>query len=126
MAVWGTYINIPGLAASGTLTQFSAVKFASTAGRVVAVNATTDRAIGLIQNDPTNGEAAEIAGLGVAIGRAGANDIAVGDLLGFNSSGQVVDHTTDGRFIFAMALQASTAVNDEVKVLLTGLNSYGG
>jgi hypothetical protein len=126
MATWGEYISIPGLRASGTLTQYATVKFASTAGRVVAVNATTDRAIGILQNDPTDGEPAEIAALGVAIGLAGATDLAVGDLLGFNSSAQVADHTTDGRFLIGVALQASTAVNDEVKVLLTGLNSYGG
>ena len=126
MATWGQYITLPGLKASGTLTQYKAVKFASTAGRVVSTSATTSRAIGIVQNDPTDGEAAEVAALGVAIGLAGANDVAVGDLLGFNSTGQVVDHTTDGRFIFAVALQASTAVNDEIQVLLMGLSSYGG
>lgn len=126
MAIWGNFTPIPGLRASGTLTQYKVVKYASTAGRVKAVNATTDIAIGIVQNDPTDGQPAEVAGLGPAVGLAGANDIAVGQLLGYNTTGQLVDHTTDGRFILAQALQASTAVNDEITVNILGLNSYGG
>lgn len=125
MSSFGKYLPITGLIASGTLTQYKPVKFASTAGRAVNVNATTDRAIGVLQNDPTDGQPCDIAGLGECIARAAVNDLAAGDLLGYNSSG-VADHTTDGRFIFATALQPSTGVGDEVKIFLTGLNSYGG
>lgn len=124
MAVKGHYMTIPGVVASGTLTQYKVVKFASTANCVVHVNATTDAAVGVVQNDPTNGQAAEVAVCGVVIALAGVSDLARGELIGFNTTGQVVDHTTDNRRIIGQALQASTAVNDEVQVLLHGLSRY--
>lgn|SRR5690554_1817722 len=122
------HINyLPGLVAGADLSnaQYQVVKFASTAGAVVSVSATTDPAIGILQNDPTAGQPASIAGPGsVATALAGANDIAAGDLLGFNSSGQVVDHTTDGRYHIAQALDGSSAVGDEIRVVVIGLNGH--
>lgn len=126
MSVYGDTITLPGLTAGVTLAaaQYKVVKFASTASAVIAVAATTDAAIGILQNDPTAGQAAEVAALGVAIGLAGANDIAVGEFLGYNTTGQLVDHTTDNRRVIARALTPSTAVNDEIRVLLLGLSRY--
>lgn len=126
MAVYGKTITIPGLTAGVSLTaaQYKVVKFASTASAVISVAATTDFAVGVLQNDPAAGEAAEVAYLGVAIALAGVNDLAVGELVGFNSTGQVVDHTTDNRRIIGQALTASTAVGDEVRVALSGLSRY--
>lgn len=118
---------IPGLVAGGNLAaaQYKVVKFASTAGAVIAVTATTSVAIGILQNDPTAGQPALVAGAGsIAKAIAGANDIAAGELLGFNTTGQVVDHTTDGRFMIAQALEPSTAVGDYIKVAVLGLFGY--
>lgn len=116
--------QVTGLVASGTLTQFKVVKFASTAGAVVQVTATTDAAIGILQNDPTNGQAAEIVGLGECRALAGVNDLAAGEFIGFNSTGNVVDHTTDNRRIIGRTMQASTGIGDEVLVFLSGLSRY--
>lgn len=119
--------GIPGLAAGGNLAsaQYKVVKFASTAGQVIVVTATTSVAVGILQNDPTVGQAALVAGPGdVAIALAGAADIAQGELLGFDTSGRVVDHATDGRFMIAQALAASTGFNDEIPVLVIGLYGY--
>lgn len=119
--------NILGLLAGADLSaaQYKVVKFASTAGEVVAVNATTDSAIGILQNDPADGEPASIAGPGsIAKAIAGAADIAQGEFLGFNTTGQVVDHTTAGRWVIARALRASTAVGDYIEVLVQGVNGY--
>lgn len=126
MATWGERINLPGLVASGDLSaqQFKVVKHASTAGAVVVVNATTDNAIGLLQNDPTDGEAAEVAGLGLALGLAGVNDLAYGERVGYDTTGRLVDHTTDNRRIIGQVQKPSTGVGDEVQVLLTGLARY--
>jgi hypothetical protein len=127
MATYAHLNTIPGLVAGGNLasSQYKVVKFASTANAVVAVTATTSLAIGILQNDPASGEPAIVAGPGsIATALAGATDIAVGELLGFNSTGQVADHTTDGRYMLCQALQASTALNDEIKVFVIGLFGY--
>jgi len=118
---------LPGLKAGADLSssQYKVVKFASTAGEVVAVSATTDNAIGVLQNDPADGEAALIAITGsIATCIAGVADLAVGELVGFNTSAQVADHTTDTRLHIGMAVEASTAVGDEVSVILFGLSGH--
>lgn len=127
MSHYGNINSLGGLVAGSTFAagQYKVVKFASTAGAVVPVTATTDLAIGIIQNDPTTGQEASVAGPGsIATALAGAADIAAGELLGFNSSAQVVDHTTDGRYMLCQALEASTAVGDEIKVSIIGLFGY--
>ena len=116
------YLN--GLVASTAITQYSVVKHASTAGQVLAVSATTDFAIGVCQNDPATGEAALVAAGGEVIAIAGTSNLAVGEVVGFNSTARVVDHTTDNRRIIGQAMEASTAISDEVRVLLTGLTRY--
>lgn len=119
--------GIPGLVAGANLasSQYKVVKFASTAGQVVVVSATTDSAIGILQNDPASGQPAIIAGPGdIGIALAGAADIAQGEFLGFNTTAQVADHTTAGRFVIGRALKASTAVNDEIPVLIQGVSGY--
>lgn len=115
-------LTLPGLTAGLTLAakQYSVVKHGSTAGTVVAVTATTDNAIGIVQNDPAAGEAAEVAAGGWAKALAGVADLAVGEYVGFDSTGRVVDTTTDNRKIIGQALQASTAIGDIVEVLLFG------
>jgi len=120
-------IDIPGLVAGADLSssQYKVVKFASTAGQVKLVAGTGGTAIGILQNDPASGEPALIAGPGsVATALAGPTDIAIGELLGFDTTARVADHTTDNRRIIAQALEASTAANDEIQVLVLGLSRY--
>lgn len=114
---------LPGVIAGLTLAakQYAVVKFASTANAVVAVNATTDLAVGIVQNDPAAGEAALVANGGIALALAGVSDLAAGEVVGYNTTGQVVDHTTDNRRIIGQALDASTAVGDVVRVRLHGI-----
>ena len=114
---------IPGLVAGSDLSshQYKVVKFASTAGAVVPVTASTNVAIGILQNDPTSGQPALIAGPGdIAIAIAGQADLAAGELLGYNSTGQIDDTLNDK---IAQALEASTAVGDYVQVLVLGLSA---
>lgn len=111
---------IPGLVAGSTFAakQYYVGKFASTAGQIIPVSASTDVALGIVQNDPAAGEPALVAGPGdIAIAVAGVNDLAQGDRVGWNSTGQVDD--TKARKI-GIALQASTAVGDYVSVLVIG------
>lgn len=115
---------ITGLVAGVTLAahQYKVVKFASTAGAVIPVAASTDVALGILQNDPTAGQPALIAGPGdIAIAIAGANNLAQGNLLGYNTTGQVIASSATDKI--AQALEASTAVGDYIRVLVLGLNA---
>ena len=115
---------IPGLVAGADLSthQYKVVKFASTAGQVIRVTASTDVALGILQNDPTSGQPALIAGPGdIAIGIAGASNLAQGNLLGYNTSAQLITAAATDKI--AQALEASTAVGDYIKVLVLGLSA---
>lgn len=113
---------IPGLkAGASALTQYRVVKFsAATADCVINVTATTDVAIGIVQDDPAAGMPALVQNGGIAVAIAGVNDLAAGENVGFNTTGQVVDHATDNRLSLGRALDASTAVGDLVRVALYG------
>ena len=114
--------TIQGITAGLTLAahQYKVVKWASTANAVVAVLATTDTAIGVVLNDPAAGEIALVADDGIVPCIAGASDLAAGENVGYNTTGQVADHTTDNRRSIGKVLEASTAVGDVVLVQLYG------
>ena len=113
---------IPGLSAGQSLasSQYLVVKKASTARQVIVVAATTDVACGVVQNDPAANEAALVQTMGIAICIAGVNDLAVNENVGYDSTGRVVDHTTDNRMSIGRVLDTSTAVGDQVRVMLYG------
>jgi hypothetical protein len=118
---------ITGLVASGDLSgaQYKAVKLASTAGAVVVCNATSNIGIGILLNDPTSGQPASIAGPGsICKAWAGPADIAINELLGYDTTGRLADHTTDNRPHIAQALEASTAAGDFISVLVLGFGRY--
>jgi hypothetical protein len=118
-------ISVPGLLASTAITQYSVVKFASTAGKVLAVAATTDIGMGICQNDPATGEPANVVVGGVAKAVAGTSTITQGETLGFNSTGQVVDQATDNRRSIGIALEASSAASgDYIRVLVRGADRF--
>ncbi len=123
MAVFGEYISLPGLKATATLAakQYTPVKLASTANEVVSATATTDLIIGIVQNDPAAGEAADVASLGVCKAVAGTSTITKGETLSANSTG-VID-VTAGKVI-GVALTAPAAAGNIITVLLTGLRPY--
>lgn len=123
MALSGDYITLPGLKASATLAakQYTPVKLASTAGEVISATATTDLIIGIVQNDPAAGEAAEVAALGVCKAVAGTSTITRGEALSANSTG-VIDAVA-GKVI-GVALNAPSAKGNIISVLLTGLRPY--
>lgn len=119
-------VYVPGLLAASSMAsnQWKVVKHASTAGQFTLVNATTDLAIGILEDTPAAGQPGLICAMGVTKAIAGANDLAVGEVLGYNTTAQVADHTTDNRRSIGEALEASTAVGDIVKVLLKGRARY--
>ena len=122
----GTYGNqflIPGLLAGADLSakQWHPVKLASTANEVVSAIDTTDILIGILQNDPADGEPAMVAAGGISRAIAGLTDIAIGDILSANSSG-VMDTsggTDNDEFMVGIAIEASAAVGDHIQILVT-------
>ena len=113
---------IPGVIAGGNLSAaiYKVVKPASTAQAVVSVTATTSVSVGVLANAPTAGQGALVQYQGIAVCVAGVNDLAVGENVGYNSTGQVVDHVTDNRMSLGRALDTSSAVGDYVRVALYG------
>lgn len=120
MAFTDNYRTIPGLVAGADLrtAQFKAVKLASTAGQVVLAATSVLTQGFLLQNAPNTGEAAEVAFAGIAKGLAGTSTISIGESLGVNTSSKLMDHATDNRFALGLALEAATAVDDIISVLL--------
>lgn len=127
MALSGKQITQSFLAGAA-ISQYNVVKWASTAGEVIPIAATSDRGIGVCVNDPADGEVANVVLQGVAIAVCGTSNLAVGENLGFaytsTTGAYVVDHTTDNRPSIGFALEASTALGDQVQIMVTGLSRY--
>ena len=121
MAIYGEYGTIPGLVATGdqSSNQYKVMAFGSTAGTVkAATTAATDTIIGVLQNDPADGEPAEVAAWGVCKALAAAS-VTAGAKLTCNSTGYVAATTTDKDEIIGIALAASSAAGDLIPVLLS-------
>lgn len=117
----GAYQSIPGIVATGSLAsnQYYVVKAGSTAGTCkVAVTAATDAILGILQNDPASGEAAEVAFSGVCYALAEAS-VTYGAPLTCSTTGRVKASTTDKHEIVGIALAASSAAGDKIPVLLS-------
>ena len=98
MAYTANITTLPGLTAGADLSskQYHAVKAASTAGQVISVDATSDLATGILQNDPASGEEAAVAVGGLAKGKAGTSvGWTAGVRVGYNTTGELVPVTID-------------------------------
>ena len=122
MAYGNQGLYISGLLAGADLSssQYKLVKMASTAGEVVAVSATTDVCIGILQNAPADGEPAEVQVLGVSKVQAGATAITQGAILGWSSTARATARTAAGSRQNMIGIEASAAAGDIVTVLLSG------
>lgn len=126
MATFGKYDTIPGLVAYGDLSssQYLVVQAASTAGQVkVATTAATDPILGVLQNDPASGEAAEVAFAGICKVKAAAS-VTYGAPVTTNSTGQVAVTTTDGDQIVGIAMEASDTAGDIIRLVLARFHYY--
>ena len=130
MAYTGQYRTFPNVKANSTglaSSQFTFVKLASTAGRVVAagvLNSTTALTlgpIGVLMNAPAGNEEAEVAFDGIVKLKVATSTLIVGDHIGINSTslGSEAARTDNTAFV-GVALQASSAANDIITVLLNG------
>lgn len=116
----GKYWSVPGVVATGDLSsyQYYVVKHASTAGACkVATTAATDTLLGILQNDPTSGQAAEVAFLGIAKAAAEAS-VTAGSAVTCSSTGRVKTTTTDLDQIIGFAAAASSSAGDIIPVIV--------
>jgi len=114
---------LPGFTASGDLSssQYKLVKLASTAGQVILGAAATDICVGVLYNEPTDGEAAQIA-IGPVVKVQAEASVSVGTYVASNSTGQVQATTTTSDDVFGFLLEGSTSAGDLVSVLVGRFN----
>ena len=119
-------IRITGLVAGADLSakQYMIVSYASTAGEVIAAAGTNETYVGILQNDPGDGEAAEIVVGGESYAVASDGSITVGLALDSDSTGRVNSTATDDRNIIGRALEASAAAGDLIRIQVTGLSRF--
>jgi hypothetical protein len=132
MALRANAVYMPGVAATGDLSsnQYYVVKYASTAGEIKVVSATTDEAIGILQDDPEAGQGALVQVDGVAKAVAGTSVGWTANIsVGFNTTGKVVpiayNGTNDnrriiGKYPFALGQTTTVSLNQVVSVQLLG------
>lgn len=109
--------NISSFRAGGAISKGQPVKLSS--GAVIACTASTDRMIGLAQNDAVSGGGVEVAMPGGGgFGKAGAG-ISAGDLLGVNGSGLLVKVAAQHDLIVAQAHE-DAVLNDVFGVMVIG------
>lgn len=123
-STWGEFTSIPGLTVAGDLSskQYHAVKLSTaTANCILAIGATTAVSVGVLMDAPdASGEAATVAALGPVVMVAGSSTITAGLRVGYDTTGRA----EGGNVItFGIALEASAAIGDQIKVLLTGVSS---
>jgi len=119
MGTGGNYWSLPGLVATGDLSayQYYVVKAGSTANTVkLATTAATDAILGILQDDPTDGQAAEVAFTGVALAKS-EDSVTFGSYLTCSSTGRVKTTTTDADEVVGFALRAGDA-GDLIPVML--------
>lgn len=117
--------GIPGLVATGDLSssQYKLVKISSTAGAVKVGSAATDDCIGVLYNDPTDGQPAEVVTLGVVAVLAEAS-VSAGNPVACSTTGRVKATTTSNNTVVGYALEASSAAGDLISILFSGPSNY--
>lgn len=107
-------------AADLSSSQYYFVKL-DTNGKVAACSATTDRPLGILQNDPTSGQAALVRTFGYSKVSADAA-LTKGDVLGTSADGQAavyVAGTDTTKYLMGFCLKAAGAAGDVAEMFLT-------
>lgn len=104
--------------------QYHAVKKGTDVGQVLQAGA--NQGFGILQNDPTDGEEADVVELGYskAVVDGSAVAIVFDDPLAADASGHLVKEVTDNDAILAKARGASSAAGDIIPVLVIGSVRY--
>ena len=130
MAVELPVFNTPGLVAGADLSakQYHFVKLNGTGTQVVACNGVTDKPIGVLQNKPTSGQAAEVMMLGISKVVGDAN-LAIDDLIGTSADGQAaayVPGTDTTKYVVGRVLTENTAAGGIISAYINTMNPHRG
>lgn len=113
MAIEHVTETIPGVAAGADYSssgQYKWVKYDSTVNEIKVVTATTDVAVGVLQDNPKSGQAARVASGGYSKVLAGTSASWVaGGPVGWNSTGQAVPVTASATRKYAGFYQQKTS-----------------
>lgn len=115
------YFSYPGLLAGADLSdyQYHIVKMASTAGEVKRASGKTDELLGVVQNDPEDGEAADVAIMGFCKVVC-STGITAGSYLTTDSTGRAVATTVNGTSTIGYAPLLAVNDGDIIEIVLTG------
>lgn len=120
----GALMSGPLLAAADLSAQQYKFVVLSAAGQVNVASTGGARAIGILQNKPRQGEAAQVIYEGESFLVAGGT-INIGDMLKTDTSGRGVSTTTATDIVCAMALEAASAAGDIIRVRVFSPRPYG-
>ena len=98
--------------------QYKLVKHASTAGAVILAAGNTNKAIGVLYNKPSAGQAVEIA-IGPVVKAQAQASLSVGDFCAPDTTGRAESTTTTNDIVFLQALEASSTAGDIVRFFVT-------
>lgn len=115
-AVWDESYSME---TTATGKQFYAVEL-SAASQVDVCDAATDIAIGILQNNPGAGQAAQVRKMGRSKAVAGAGTITVGNRVGTDANGAVVAKSAAADWCIGLAETASSASGTVIDVSLSG------
>ena len=93
MAIVDHYLDIPGLVAGQDMSgkQYRAVQMDTDDFEVTGMtDANTEHPIGILQNDPTEGQTALVAYTGVCRAEVGSGGVTFGDNLALGNDGKVI------------------------------------
>lgn len=118
-------LRIPGLVAGGNLAahQYKAVKMASTVGAVIVAAAATDQVVGILQNDPAEGEPAIVCAGGITKALRGTT-IAAGAHVASDTTGQLQTTSSANDTVVGMCIIAGSTAGDLVTVLVGGPSNF--
>jgi len=107
--------------------QYNFVKLNSS-GKAVECSAVTDKPVGVLQNNPTSGQAAEIVVVGLTKVSTNAA-LAIGDLVGTSSDGQAAAYvagTDTTKYVVGQAMVTSGGADEITTIMVNCASLHRG
>ena len=114
---------LPGFVAGQDLSagQYKLLKHASTAGAVILAAGNTNKPIGVLYNEPTAGQAVEIA-IGPVVKAQAQASLSIDDYCAADTTGRAEATTTTSDIVYLKALEASTDAGDIIRFRVVEFN----
>jgi len=100
----------------------------NSSGKAVECAAVTDKPVGVLQNNPTSGQAAEIVVVGLTKVSANAA-LAIGDLIGTSSDGQAAAYvagTDTTKYVVGQAMVTSGGADEITTIMVNCASLHRG